>query len=182
MIGSCKHSDLTIFSTHPVKSITTGEGGIVTTNKKSYYENLKKFRSHGIKRKSNTQWHYDISKTGFNYRLSDINCALGLSQITKLKKFIQKREKISNYYFSKLRKINKYLTVNKYSNNIQSAFHLFLISINFKKIKSSKNKFLNYLKKNKIFAQFHYIPLYKFSLFKKKNISFQILNIILQLK
>ena len=172
MIGSCKHSDLAIFSTHPVKSITTGEGGIVTTNKKSYYENLKKFRSHGIKRKSNTHWQYDISKTGFNYRLSDINCALGLSQITKLKKFIQERKKNNDYYLSKLKKLNRYLHLNNYSNNNRSAYHLFLVGIDFKKIKSTKKNFFNYLKRYKIFAQFHYIPLYRFSLFKKKKYFF----------
>ena len=169
MIGSCKHSDLATFSTHPVKSITTGEGGIVTTNKKFYYENLKKFRSHGIERNQNSHWHYDISKTGFNYRLSDIKCALGLSQIKKLKKFIKKRKEINNYYLSKFKKLNKNLMVYNYSNKNHSAYHLFLLGIDFKRIKSSKEKFLVYLKKNNIFAQFHYIPLYRFSFFKEKK-------------
>ena len=94
MIGSCKHSDLATFSTHPVKSITTGEGGIVTTNKKFYYERLKKFRSHGIERDSRFPWQYDIFNTGYNYRLSDINCALGFSQLNKLEKFIHIRKKV----------------------------------------------------------------------------------------
>ena len=169
MVGSCKHSDLAIFSTHPVKSITTGEGGIVTTNNKSFYKNLINFRSHGIKRNPNCYWEYDILHTGFNYRLSDINCALGLSQLSKLKRFINTRKKKYEYYLTKLKKVNKHLLICDYSKKNNSAYHLFMITIDFKKIHSSKNKFFNYLKKNNIFAQFHYIPLYRFSFFKDKK-------------
>ena len=107
---------------------------------------LKKFRSHGIERNQNSHWHYDISKTGFNYRLSDINCALGLSQITKLKKFIQKRKKINDYYLSKFKRFNKNLVLYNYSNNNHSAYHLFLLGINFKKIKSSKKEIFSIFK------------------------------------
>ncbi len=171
MVGSCKHSDLAIFSTHPVKSITTGEGGIVTTNNELFYKKIKSYRSHGIRRKKNTHWHYDIVETGFNYRLSDINCALGLSQLSKLKKFIQIRNKKYSYYLSKFKKLNNNLLIHDYTKKNKSAFHLFMITINFSKINSTKNKFFRYLKNNKILAQFHYIPLYKFSFFKgKKNI------------
>ena len=172
MVGSCKHSDLAIFSTHPVKSITTGEGGIVTTNNKTFYKKLINFRSHGIQRNYNNYWNYDILNTGFNYRLSDINCALGLSQLAKLKKFINIRKKKCEYYSMKLKKMNKHLLIFDYSKKNCPAYHLFMITINFNKIHSSKNKFFNYLKKNNIFAQFHYIPLYKFSFFKEKKIFF----------
>ena len=169
MVGSCKHSDLAIFSTHPVKSITTGEGGIITTNNKLFYEVIKNFRSHGIKRKTGNHWHYDIIKLGFNYRLSDINCALGSSQLDKLKKFVQLRKFKYEYYLSKLNKYNKNLLITNYSKKNKSAFHLFMITIDFKKIKSSRDKFFKYLKKNNIYAQFHYIPLYKFSFYKDKK-------------
>ena len=122
MIGSCKHSDLATFSTHPVKSITTGEGGIVTTNKKFYYERLKKFRSHGIERDSRFPWQYDIFNTGYNYRLSDINCALGFSQLNKLEKFIHIRKKKYDYYLSKMKGINENLLVHEYTKKISQHF------------------------------------------------------------
>ena len=90
-IGSCKHADISTFSLHPVKSITTGEGGIVTTNKKEIYKKIISYRSHGIKRNKNKHWEYDIVNSGYNFRLSDINCSLGLSQLKKLNKFIKKK-------------------------------------------------------------------------------------------
>ncbi len=82
-IGSCKHSDICTFSLHPLKTITSGEGGIVTTNNLEIAKNIKLFRSHGILRDKKKYWKYDVIRNGFNYRLSDINCALGLSQLKK---------------------------------------------------------------------------------------------------
>ncbi len=86
-VGACKHSDISTFSLHPLKPITTGEGGIITTNNKLIAEKIKSFRSHGIIRNPKSHWKYDISNYGFNYRLSDINSALGISQLKKLKIF-----------------------------------------------------------------------------------------------
>jgi dTDP-4-amino-4,6-dideoxygalactose transaminase len=83
-VGSCKHSDISVFSLHPVKTITAGEGGLVTTNKKILYNRIVSLRSHGINKDKNYHWKYNINKPGFNYRLSDLNCALGLSQIKKI--------------------------------------------------------------------------------------------------
>jgi dTDP-4-amino-4,6-dideoxygalactose transaminase len=103
-IGSCKHSDLSTFSLHPVKTITTGEGGIVTTNNKVFYNRIISFKSHGIKKDKISHWKYDISKSGFNYRLSDINCALGLSQLKKINNFINYRKKVFNVYNAELKK------------------------------------------------------------------------------
>src|SRR3989344_4572714 len=88
-------SDMTIFSFHPVKAITTGEGGMVVTNRKDFYEKLKIFRSHGIiKRPEKGAWYYELEKLGNNYRITDFQCALGLNQMKKLKKFIQRRREI----------------------------------------------------------------------------------------
>ena len=80
-VGSCRHADVSTFSLHPLKTITSGEGGIVTTNKNFISKNIKLFRNHGIKRNKKKHWVYDVIRYGFNYRLSDINCALGLSQL-----------------------------------------------------------------------------------------------------
>jgi dTDP-4-amino-4,6-dideoxygalactose transaminase len=172
-IGSCKHSDLTAFSLHPVKTITTGEGGLVTTNNSFLNERLREFRSHGIVRNNKAKhWIYDIHKLGFNYRLSDINCALGLSQLKKINKFINFRKSVYYYYRDKLKKISNHITIPKYNLRNKSSFHLFLISVNFSKIKSTKDKLFKFLKKNNILAQYHYIPIYKFQFFDKKNLHF----------
>jgi len=170
-IGSCKHSDLSTFSLHPVKTITTGEGGIVTTNNKVFYNRIISLKSHGIKKDKSLHWKYDLSKSGFNYRLSDINCALGLSQLKKINNFINYRKKVFNVYKTELIKKN-IINYPSYKKN-KPSYHLFLISLNFKKINSNKNKFLKFLKKNKILCQYHYIPLYKFKLYNKKiNLNF----------
>ncbi len=169
-IGSCKHADISTFSFHPLKPITTGEGGCVTTNNKKIFEKIIKFRSHGMIRDKKKHWDYDIETIGFNYRLSDINCALGLSQINKLNFFINKRKKIYDYYKLKLNNYKNLINFPKYNNFNHPSFHLVLINLNFKNL-IKKNNFLNYMMKNKIFCQYHYIPLNKFSFFKKKTIN-----------
>jgi dTDP-4-amino-4,6-dideoxygalactose transaminase len=166
-IGSCKHSDIATFSLHPVKTITTGEGGLVTTNNQKIYNKINHFRSHSIYRDKNLYWKYDVRQVGFNYRLSDLNCALGLSQLRKIEKFIKFRKKIFNFYNKSFKKFSNFINLPFY-NSKMSSYHLFLISINFRKIGISKNKLLKFLKKSKIFCQYHYIPIYKFKLFDKK--------------
>jgi dTDP-4-amino-4,6-dideoxygalactose transaminase len=165
-VGSCKHSDISVFSFHPVKTITTGEGGCVTTNNKFLAKKIYLLRSHGIERNNRYNWEYSINHPGFNYRLSDINCALGLSQLSKVKKFIAYRKDISSYYKKELSNFVQFFNYNKNNN---SSYHLFLISINFKKKNLTKNKLLLHLRKNKINCQYHYIPIYKFKFFKGKK-------------
>ena len=171
-IGSCRHSDITTFSFHPVKTITSGEGGLITTNNKVFYNKIVSLRSHGINKNKNFHWKYTLSQSGYNYRLSDINCALGLAQLKKINKFINFRRNIFKFYKIKLKKIINKITLPSYQLS-QPSYHLFLISVNFKKIKSTKDKLLKFLKKNNIFCQYHYIPIYKFKLFNKKiNLNF----------
>ena len=165
-IGSCEHSDISTFSLHPVKTITSGEGGLVTTNNKLFYNRIISLRSHGINKDKNFHWKYNLSESGFNYRLSDVNCALGVGQLKKINKFINFRRNVFNYYKNNLKKI-KAITLPSYNTN-EPSYHLFLISINFKKISSTKDKFLKFLKNNNILCQYHYIPIYKFKLFNKK--------------
>lgn len=162
-IGSCRHSDICAFSFHPLKSITTGEGGCLTTNNSLFAKKMIYFRSHGIIKKNYT--NYDIKDFGFNYRLSDINCALGISQLKKLDKFIKRRKEISKLYIFKLKKLSQFISVPDYDPH--SAWHLFRI-----KVKKKKLKLIKYLQKHKIFCQIHYKPLHKYS-FYKKNIKFK---------
>ena len=172
-IGSCNHSDIATFSLHPVKTITTGEGGLVTTNNKILYNRIISSRSHGIHKDKNFHWKYSINESGFNYRLSDINCALGLSQLKKINKFINYRKKVFSIYQDNLKKINYIINLPSYYQKNKPSFHLFLISVNFKSLKLNKDKLLKFFKKNNILAQYHYIPIYKFKLFNKKiNLNF----------
>jgi len=98
-VGNCAHSDMTCFSFHPVKPITTGEGGMVTTNDDDLAERLRRFRSHGTERRpENGGWYYEVTELGMNYRLSDIAAALGLSQLDKLSRFIDRRQEIAANY------------------------------------------------------------------------------------
>jgi dTDP-4-amino-4,6-dideoxygalactose transaminase len=171
-IGSCKHSDISTFSLHPVKTITTGEGGLVTTNDKIIYNKIIHLRSHGMYKNKKFHWKYDIKNISFNYRLSDLNCALGLSQLKKIQIFINYRKKIFNIYRASLKKFSSFIDCPFYNSN-KSSYHLFLISVNFKKISFTKDKLLELFKKNNIFCQYHYIPIYKFKVFEKKiNLDF----------
>jgi len=166
-VGSCVHSDISVFSFHPVKPITTGEGGAITTNNKIIADKIILLKTHGIKKKKN-YWDYDISQLGFNYRLSDINCSLGFSQIKKLSIFLLKRKKICSLYAQRFLKYHNYLRVFTNSKDINS-YHLILLSINFQKLKYSKDHMINFLNKLNIFPQYHYKPIYKFSFYKKNN-------------
>ena len=168
-IGSCKHSDISTFSMHPLKSITSGEGGIISTNNSTIAKNIKLFRSHGILRDKNKYWKYDILKNGYNYRISDINCALGLSQLKKIKFFLNQRKKIYKKYIYELKNFNSYLKFPKYSKVNKPAFHLFMINIEFSRLKKNKDHFMMYLVKNKILAQQHYIPIYRFRVYREKQ-------------
>jgi len=181
MIGSCKYSDFSVFSLHPVKSITSGEGGIITTNSKNFYEKLKLLRSHGILRKKDISknskfvsknnetkklWYYEINSIGFNYRMNEIQCALGLSQFRKLNKFIAKRRKISKLYDNLFKK-NENIEIPQKDilTRSKSSHHLYTIRVISKKI--NRDKLQRKLLKYGIESQVHYIPAYNFNAFKK---------------
>ena len=172
-IGNSKISEFVVFSFHPVKSITTGEGGALATNDKKLYNHAKSLRSHGLNRiKKNkilkSDLDYDIVDLGYNFRLSDINAALGLSQLKKLDMFIQKRNLIANYY-KNFFKYEKKITSQKISYNSKSSYHLYIIKINNINLKI-KNKLNHVMKKNNIEINFHYVPIYKFSFLKNKKL------------
>lgn len=170
-VGSCKHSDICTFSFHPLKTITTGEGGAVSTNSKNFYNKMRLFRSHGIERIKKQHWKYNIKNLGLNLRLTDFQCALGISQLAKINKFLKKRKKIVEIYKKKLKEINQIETIH-HDKKYTSSNHLFLIHIkNFSLQK--KAKFIKFMLKNKIILQYHYIPIYQFKVYKgnaiKKN-------------
>ena len=165
-IGSCEHSDICCFSLHPLKTITSGEGGLVTTKNKNFYKRMNLYRSHGMKQNPKRHWKYNFISPGLNLRMSDINAALAFSQFKKINKFISKRKIISKRYNKILKNLpNLYLTEERKIKN--SSNHLFIIHIAFNKIKKKKDIFFEFLKKNNVLAQFHYTPLYEIDYLKK---------------
>ena len=159
--GSGKYSDLSVFSFHPVKHIATGEGGMVTTDDEKKYKHLLKIRSHGIERDSSLLvgpshggWYHEMQELGYNYRMSDINAALGLSQLRRLSSNIERRQEVAKQY-------------KDFFNNTQigfqdfdeakfvNAYHLFVIQT------AERKKLYDYFKDNQIYSQVHYLPVYK---------------------
>lgn len=164
-IGNCKYSDLTVFSMHPVKSITSGEGGLILTNNETIYKNLLKLRINGVDKKNSRSWEQDVNEFGFNYKISELNCALANSQLKRLNKFIKFRKKLAKQYLLGLdQKIFKFQKQNK---NADSAWHLFVIEFRKKISKKNKDVFYEKLKKNGIFLDVKYRPIQSFSIYKK---------------
>jgi UDP-4-amino-4,6-dideoxy-N-acetyl-beta-L-altrosamine transaminase len=172
-IGSCKYSDMTIFSFHPVKTITTGEGGAILTNNKYFYEKLIMLRNHGItkgpglinKKMSDCGWYYEMQALGFNYRITDIQAALGCSQLKKLDKFIMKRRQIAAIY-NKAFKGNNFFDTPKEKDYACSAYHLYPIRLKEKFILRKKEIFQR-LRDAGLGVQVHYIPVYLQPYYKK---------------
>lgn len=157
--GSSKNSDCSILSFHPVKHLTTAEGGAITTNSKELYEKLLSLRAHGLARKPEiAPWYYEMNDLGFNYRITDIQCALGLSQLKKLDSFIKKRKKIAKRYDKAFENSSikpLYLFNNK------SSYHLYAVRVDFSKQKISKIELFNKAREKNIGLQLHYIPINK---------------------
>ncbi len=165
-IGSCKHVDISTFSLHPLKTITTGEGGIVTCSSKKIFEKVKLYRSLGINRDLKKHWKYDVVNYGLNLRLNDIQCALGISQLVKINHFLKKIKKIANHYQKILKNIDG-IKLPQYKKKNKSSYHLFMASLEKLNV-FKKDNFFKFMLKNKVMLQYHYIPIYKFSNFKKK--------------
>ena len=171
-VGSCKYSDMTVFSFHPVKTLTTGEGGVITTNSKILYEKLISLRNHGIEKNSKkwknkkngfsknkpNMWYYEMHDVGFNYRITDFQCALGLSQLKKLNIVLKRRRKIAKIYDSHFEQTKNVFIPQKFKRDYSSN-HLYILNINFEKLKISRNFFMRELKKKNIITQVHYIPI-----------------------
>lgn len=170
-IGSCKFSDITVFSFHPVKIITTAEGGCAITNNDEIFEKLKLFSSHGVTRdpkhmveKNSDKWVYDQISIGFNYRMSDINAALGISQLLRIDCFLKKRNKIAKKYFQQLKNID--LKLPKQEDYNFSALHLFPIQV-----KNRKRIYELFHQKN-IKVNVHYRPIHTQPFWQEKGFKF----------
>jgi len=157
--GSCINSDISIFSFHPVKHVTTGEGGAITTNSQEIYKKLLILRNHGmIKIPKMKPWEYKMIDLGFNYRMTDIQCALGISQLKKLDNFITRRIEIAKKYDEVF---NNTLVKSLYTYNGKSSYHLYVVQIDFNKLKISKETLFNTLREKNIGIQLHYMPINK---------------------
>ena len=170
-IGSCLYSDLCIFSFHPVKIITTGEGGAVTTNDINLHKKIKNLATHGITKitedfqnKSDGSWYYEQQLLGCNYRMTDIQASLGRSQLKRIDNFVIKRNKIAYNYNQLL----KHLPINLpiVNSDCFSSFHLYVIRVK-EEIKHLRDKLFNDLKENGVGVNIHYIPIYKHPFYKR---------------
>ncbi|MDR0677758.1 MAG: DegT/DnrJ/EryC1/StrS family aminotransferase [Holosporaceae bacterium] len=174
-VGSCAYSDMTVFSFHPVKNMTTGEGGAITTNDENLYEKLLRLRSHGIVKNpeiaaTNGRWYYEMHSLGFNCRMIDLQAALGISQLKRIERFKEKRRHIVSLYKELFAKYNRisFLEERKYSN---ACPHLCPVLIDFKGLKIDKKQFVDNLFNAGLHLHVHYIPVYLHPYYRKFGFS-----------
>ena len=170
-VGCSKWSDITVFSFHPVKIITTGEGGCCTTNQKKYYEKLITLRNNGITREKKNfksknlgPWYYEQHSLGYNFRMNDIQSALGISQLKNLKTFLKKRNLIAKIYHDNLK--NLPIKFQKIEFFFYSTYHLFIIKLD-ANYKYLHKKLFNYLRSKNIYVNLHYLPIHLQPFYKK---------------
>jgi UDP-4-amino-4,6-dideoxy-N-acetyl-beta-L-altrosamine transaminase len=164
-IGCCRFSDMTVFSFHPVKIITTGEGGMVLTNRRDLYERLIRYRSHGITRNpdmmkgdSHGPWYYQQIELGFNYRMNDLQATLGLSQLQRLDEFVSCRHHLARRYDEALRDLPIILPYQH--PDTHSAFHLYVIRLQLERIRKKRRQVFDELRAKGIQVNLHYIPVH----------------------
>jgi perosamine synthetase len=169
-VGACAHSDMCCFSFHPVKHITTGEGGAVTTNSEPLYEKLKRFRTHGITRdpalmtRNDGPWYYEQHDLGFNYRMTDFQSALGISQLTRLGQYVERRREIAHRYdeaFAALTDVRPVLAPRA----SRSSYHLYVIRVPAQK----RLQVFHALRASGIEANVHYIPVYQQPYYRRRG-------------
>lgn len=176
-VGCCRFSDMAVMSFHPVKHVTTGEGGVVLTNNEVLYKKLKTLRSHGItsipeefvspaeafEKDSGEEilrpWYYEQTDLGYNYRLTDIQCALGISQMKKLPVFVARRREIVDFYNERFREVPEIKTPCESADN-RSNFHLYVLLFDFERMGLSRARLMQQLRRDGILTQVHYIPVH----------------------
>lgn len=156
-------ADMTMFSFHPVKPITTGEGGMIVTNNRTYYEKLRLFRGHGITQtayaKEQGDWYYEMTDLGYNYRMTDIQAALGMSQMNRLDEFIEKRQELAHLYTEKINQLTT-LSAPKQLANTQSGWHLYSVQLDEAALGKTRKEVFEDLRNANIGVHVHYIPVY----------------------
>ena len=171
-IGNCRHSDITVFSFHPVKIITTGEGGMALTNDEILAKRMRLLRSHGISNEADDMspqspqeiWNYQQIKLGFNYRMTDIQAALGVSQMQRLGEFVLKRQEIARRYDDLLADLP--LVSPWQMSGGESSFHLYVIRLQLDRISMTHREVFEGLRKSGILVNLHYIPVYRQPFYK----------------
>ena len=164
-VGSCEYSDITVFSFHPVKIVTTAEGGAALTNSKALADKMKLYRSHGITRDehlmenvSHGGWYYEQVDLGFNYRMTELQAALGVSQMSRLSEFVSARHKLAARYYEKLASLSIVLPYQL--PDTYSGLHLFVIRLNLEKTSKTHKQVFDELRENGIGVNLHYIPVH----------------------
>jgi perosamine synthetase len=171
-VGSCQFSDMTTFSFHPAKTIAMGEGGAVTTNDKALYEKLLMLRSHGVTKdqarltQNDGPWYYQMQVLGFNYRLTDIQAAIGISQLKRLNAFVRRRCEIVDYYKDAFANDERFSFLAE-KDLSKAAFHLCPLLIDFDRVKIDKKEIFKGLSQNGLQLQVHYIPVHTQLYYKK---------------
>ncbi len=174
-IGCCKYSDFTVFSFHPVKIVTTGEGGMVLTNDKDLHEKLLLYRSHGITRDTKLMtrladgpWYYQQIDLGFNYRMTDMQAALGYSQMQKVDEFVSRRRYLAKRYNELLKNISN-IRLPYQSEDTDSSWHLYVVRVDFSKINKTKQQIFAEMKDRGVCLNLHYIPVHTQPYYQKQG-------------
>ena len=176
-VGSCASSDAAMFSTHPVKAIATGEGGVLVTNDAALAARLERFRNHGMVREPGdfkrpemafepgeseaAPWYYEMHEPGFNYRLNDLQCALGLSQLRQLTGFVEKRRQLRDHYDLLLRRLGPHVRPIRAAGGCEPAWHLSVALIDFGALATTRSAVMRRLRTRGIGSQVHYIPVHE---------------------
>jgi|TARA_R110002126_G_scaffold291807_1_gene459765 UDP-4-amino-4,6-dideoxy-N-acetyl-beta-L-altrosamine transaminase len=160
-IGACEFEDMSAFSFHPVKTIAMGEGGAVTTNNEKFAETMRTLRHHGMSKTDDMEpWAYEMQDLGYNYRVTDIQCALGTSQLNKIDTFIEKRESLVALYNEKLADLSEYVKIPHRVQTGKTGWHLYAIRVDFEQLAIARAKLMDALKERGVGTQVHYIPVH----------------------
>ena len=166
-------SDMTVLSFHPVKHITTGEGGMILTNSKTFYEKLKIFRHHGIVKdpdkltRDEGPWYYEIQNLGYNLRITDFQCALGLSQLSKLDRFVRRRREIAAQYTEAFSQLPEVITPRE-ANDVKAAYHIYVIQLRTELLRVGRREIFEALRAENIGVNVHYVPVHYHPFYQRK--------------
>jgi len=172
-VGNCRYSDITVFSFHPVKIITTGEGGMALTNSHDLAHKMRRLRSHGItndpcemvERSDNEIWNYQQMELGFNYRMTDIQAALGVSQMMRIDEFVTRRHEIADRYNAAF--VGLPIKIPWQHPDSYSSYHLYPIRLQLNEVKKKQRQIYNYLRIRGVLVNLHYVPVYRQPYYEK---------------